>query len=182
MSRALLVSTPEAKSSVPEFSIRPMTVGDWDQVRPIYLEGIAGGNATFETEAPSWAKWDSCHLSVGRLVAESQGRIVGWAALSPISQRKCYAGVQEVSVYVAATAWRLGIGKSLLLAVVREAEGAGIWTLQGSVFPENTASLRMCEAAGFRLVGKRERIGRLNGIWRDTVLVERRSAVVGQAE
>jgi phosphinothricin acetyltransferase len=157
-----------------------MTPADWPQVQAIYREGIATGNATFETEVPPWESWDAGHLAVGRLVAREDERVIGWAALSPVSRRTCYAGVAEVSVYVAAAARGRGVGRTLLLAVIDASEKAGIWTLQGGTFPENEASLRLQRACGFRVVGRRERIGRLHGVWRDTVLTERRSALEGQ--
>jgi phosphinothricin acetyltransferase len=148
-------------------------------VRAIYGDGIAGGNATFETELPAWEAWDAAHHPFGRLVARSAEPVVGWAALSPVSRRRCYAGVAEVSVYVAAN-WRgRGVGRILLDAVIAEAERHGIWTLQGATFPENEASLRLQEACGFRQIGRRERVAQLHGVWRDTILTERRSTVVG---
>jgi len=160
-------------------SIEAMTPEDWEAVRTIYLEGIATGHATFETEAPSWEKWDAARLRVGRLVARVDQWVVGWAALSPVSSRPAYAGVAEISIYVASAARGLGVGKSLLQRLVEESEHAGIWTLQGSIFPENTASLALIRSCGFREVGRRERIGKRDGVWRDTILVERRSGVVG---
>ena len=159
--------------------IAAMTPADWEQVRAIYLEGIASGQATFEVEAPTWEHWDAVHHPFARLVARSGGRVAGWAALSPVSRRRCYAGVAEVSVYVAAGHRGRGVGRRLLLAVIAEAERHGVWTLQGSTFPENEASLRLQRACGFREVGRRERVARLRGVWRDTVLTERRSPVVG---
>ena len=161
--------------------IRQMQVGDWVRVRSIYVEGLATGDATFETEAPSWKTWDEGHLSVPRLVAvsETDGTVLGWAALSRVSPRAVYAGVGEVSVYVAANSRSLGIGQDLLEQLVVQSEHNGIWTLQASVFPENKASLAVHKICGFREVGIRQKIGRMNGIWRDTVLLERRSALVG---
>jgi phosphinothricin acetyltransferase len=156
-----------------------MTPADWDQVRAIYLEGIASGLATFETEAPSWETWDRSHHPFGRLVARHGGDVIGWAALQPVSRRPCYRGVAEVSVYVAEAHRRRGVGRSLLIAVIDESERAGIWTLQGSTFADNSASLELQRACGFREVGRRERIGQLRGIWNDTVLMERRSRRVG---
>jgi phosphinothricin acetyltransferase len=160
--------------------IDALTDADWEQARAIYLEGVATGQATFEVEAPTWEQWDAGHLPVARLAAWSDGRLVGWAALSPASRRKCYSGVAEVSVYVAAACRGCGVGKALLQALVAAAEANGIWTLQGHTFPENTASLRLQEACGFRVVGRRERIARHHGVWRDTVLTERRSPVAGR--
>jgi phosphinothricin acetyltransferase len=158
--------------------VDPLTPADWEQVRAIYLEGLAGGQATFETEAPAWEEWDAAHLPVCRLAARAGGRLAGWAALSPVSRRRCYAGVAEGSVYVAADQRGRGVGKALLQALVAASEAHGIWTLQGSTFAENAASLRLQAACGFRVVGRRERIARHHGVWRDTVLTERRSPVV----
>jgi phosphinothricin acetyltransferase len=156
-----------------------MSPGDWPQVEAIYREGIATGHATFETETPSWERWDARHLPVARLVVRAGDTISGWAALSPASSRKVYAGVAEVSVYVAHGVRRLGIGKLLLLTLVEHSEQNGIWTLQASIFPENAASIALHESCGFRIVGRRERIGQLHGQWRDTLLMERRSTVAG---
>ena len=156
-----------------------MTPADWETVRALYAEGILSGQATFEIDAPNWHEWDAAHHPFARLVARLAGRIVGWAALSPASRRACYAGVAEVSVYVAADHRGQGVGRQLLLAAIAESERRGIWTLQGATFAENEASLRLQRACGFREIGRRERIGRLRGIWRDTVLMERRSPVVG---
>lgn len=160
-------------------SIEPLRAADWPAVRDIYLEGIASGNATFETEAPSWEQWNKSHLSFARLVARDAGTVLGWAALSPVSGREAYSGVAEVSVYVGAASLGRGIGRLLLEALVRESESHGIWTLQAGIFPENTASIVLHERCGFREVGRRERIGKLKGRWRDTVLLERRSRTVG---
>ncbi|HET7759417.1 MAG TPA: GNAT family N-acetyltransferase [Gaiellaceae bacterium] len=159
-------------------TVRDLRPGDWSEVAHIYAQGIATGNATFETAVPSWEDWDDSHLRELRLVAEEDGQVVGWIALSPVSSRPCYAGVAEISVYVAESARGRGVGSGLLDALVDSAERDGIWTLQTSVFPENGASLALLRRFGFRVVGTRERIGRLHGIWRDTVLVERRSEVV----
>jgi phosphinothricin acetyltransferase len=161
------------------FSITPFTAADWEQVRAIYLEGIATGDATFETEAPTWEAWDAAHLPECRLAARDGERILGWAALSLVSRRKVYRGVAEASVYVAAASRGNGVGRALLEALIAESERLGIWTLQGATFPENVASLKLQQSCGFRIVGRRERIGCLNGKWRDTVLTERRSRVVG---
>jgi len=152
-----------------------MKAEDWPTVRAIYAEGIATRNATFETQVPEWDTWDAAHLARCRLVAREAGRVVGWAVLSPVSRRAVYAGVAEVSVYVAEAARGRGVGKTLLRALFAAAEDAGIWTLQGSIFPENRVSLALHQACGFRIVGRRERIGKLDGVWRDIVLVERRS-------
>jgi phosphinothricin acetyltransferase len=159
--------------------IRPMTPGDWPAVRAIYEEGIATGHATFESAAPSWETWDGGHLKTCRLAAVDGDRVIGWAALSPVSGRCVYAGVAEVSVYVGASARGLGLGRRLLEALVAESERHGIWTLQAGVFPENAASLAVHERSGFRIVGCRERLGQMNGVWRDVLLLERRSATIG---
>jgi len=161
------------------FVIESMTPADWPAVRAIYEEGIATGHATFETAAPEWAKWDAGHRPDCRLVARNNSEVLGWAALSPVSGRCVYAGVAEVSVYVAAAARGQGVGKSLLAALIDAAEQAGIWTLQAGIFPENTGSMALHRAGGFREVGRRERLGQMNGIWRDVALLERRSKVVG---
>jgi L-amino acid N-acyltransferase YncA len=158
--------------------VRDLRDDDWPAVRAIYEDGIRSGHATFETEPPTWERWDTGHRDV-RLVAERDGRVVGWAALSPVSSRCCYEGVGEVSVYVAEEARGAGLGRVLLDELVRRSEQAGYWTLNAGVFPENEASLRLHRACGFREVGIRERLGRLHGVWRDVVLLERRSAEVG---
>jgi len=152
---------------------------DWDQVRSIYREGIATGHATFETDAPPREKWDAAHLREARLVARDGDAVIGWAALSPVSSRCVYAGVAEVSVYVSAKARGRGIGRVLLLELIAASERQGIWTLQAGVFPENRASLELHRGCGFREVGRRERLGRLGGLWRDVILLERRSPTVG---
>jgi len=162
-----------------ETSIEPMRPVDWPRVREIYLEGIATGHATFEVDAPSWAQWDAAHLASARLVAR-HSEIVGWAALSPISQRCAYGGVAEVSVYVSALSRGAGVGQALLRALIEESERNGIWTLQAGIFPENSASIALHLALGFREVGRRERIGKLKGVWRDTILLERRSTTIGR--
>jgi L-amino acid N-acyltransferase YncA len=159
--------------------IDSLTAADWEQVRVIYLEGIATGQATFEVEAPTWEEWDAAHHAFARLAARVSGRMAGWAALSPVSRRRCYAGVAEASVYVAADRRGHGVGGQLLRALIAISEQYGIWTLQGATFAENEASLRLQRSCGFRELGRRERIAQLHGVWRDTVLTERRSAVVG---
>ncbi len=159
--------------------LRPLTPDDWPAVRAIYLEGIATGPATFQTEAPTWEAWDAGHVAGCRIVATAAGPVLGWAALSPVSSRVCYAGVAEVSIYVAAAERGKGVGRPLLAALVGESERAGFWTLQAGIFPENAASLALHQRCGFRIVGRRERIGQLHGRWRDVVLLERRSAAVG---
>jgi L-amino acid N-acyltransferase YncA len=155
-----------------------MRVSDWQQVRAIYLEGIRSGHSTFETEAPSWEKWDEGHLQFARLVMRDGETVLGWAALSPVSKRHVYRGVAEVTVYVSENAQGKRIGRALLEALIDASEKNGIWTLQASIFPENTTSVQLHLRCGFREVGRRERIAMLNGIWRDTLLFERRSAVI----
>ena len=152
---------------------------DWDAVRSIYIEGIATGNSTFEQTAPDWQTWDQGHLESCRLLARAGSEVLGWTALSPVSRRQVYAGVAEFSIYVAERARGWGIGAALLKALIEVSEREGIWTLQSGIFPENTASLELCRRFGFREVGTRERIGCMDGRWRDVVLLERRSAVAG---
>ena len=159
--------------------IEKMLPGHWKQVRAIYVEGIATGHATFETAAPEWECWDASHMRDGRLVALEGVRVEGFAALSPVSARKVYEGVAEVSVYVGAEFRGKGLGRALLEALIRESEAGGVWTLQAGIFPENEASVALHRACGFREVGRRERIGKHKGRWRDTVLLERRSKIVG---
>jgi L-amino acid N-acyltransferase YncA len=159
-------------------SIRDLRPDDWPAVRAIYGEGIRGGDATFEIEPPSWERWDGAHPEL-RLVAERDGSVVGFAAVSPASARHCYRGVGEVSVYVTAEARGAGLGRALLAALVAGSEEAGYWTLTAGVFPENEASLRLHKACGFREVGVRERVGETGGVWRDVIWLERRSALVG---
>ena len=156
-----------------------MNAADWEQVRAIFLQGIATGHTTFETDAPSWERWDAGHLQTSRLVARKGEKVVGWAALSPVSTRHAYRGVAELTVSVEAESRDLGIGRALLEALIEESERQGIWTLQAAIFPENTASVKLHLRCGFREVGRRERIGKLNGRWRDTLLFERRSKTVG---
>jgi len=158
--------------------IRDLRPEDWPQVAAAFADGIRTGNATFETDVPSWDRWDAAHLEL-RLVAELDGAVAGWAALSPVSDRCCYRGVAELSVYVAAHAQGRGVGRSLLDELIVRSEAAGVWTLQAGVFPENEASMALHLACGFRAVGVRERLGELNGVWRDVVMLERRSATVG---
>jgi L-amino acid N-acyltransferase YncA len=162
-----------------DFTIDEMKKEDWPVVRAIYQEGIDTGNATFDTGAPQWEEWDKSHLRNCRLVAKVQGQVVGWVALSPVSGRCCFEGVAEVSLYVKASARSKGVGKALLGEVIKQSEAAGIWTLQACSFRENTASLALQESCGFREVGCRERIGQINRVWRDVILMERRSNVVG---
>jgi L-amino acid N-acyltransferase YncA len=162
---------------------------DWPVVAAIYAEGIATGNATFETAPPTWERWDSSHLAGHRLVARAAsgngapggapGEVLAWAALAPVSDRCVYAGVAEDSIYVAGRAQGMGVGRRLLAALVEDAEAAGIWTVQTGIFPENGPSLALHRRCGFRVVGVRERLGQLNGRWRDVLLLERRSARIG---
>jgi len=163
----------------PHVVIESMRAEDWTDVRNIYEEGIATGQATFETSVPEWEQWDAGHLAICRLVARAGDDVVGWAALSPVSRRHVYRGVAEVSVYIAAQARGHGIGSRLLRAVIEASERAGIWTLQSSTFPENAASLALQQRHGFRIVGRRERIACHEGRWRDTLLLERRSTTAG---
>lgn len=156
-----------------------MQPSDWDEVREIYLQGITAGQATFETEAPSRESWDANHLACARLVARDDERVIGWAALSPVSARRAYAGVAEESVYVAFDRHGMGVGRQLLEALISESEQNGIWTLQAVMFPENLASVALHRGCGFSEVGRRDRISELNGVWRDTVLLERRSTRIG---
>jgi L-amino acid N-acyltransferase YncA len=159
--------------------LRPLLPDDWESVREIFLEGIASGHATFETEAPEWSKWNRAHVPTCRIVAEVNESIVGWAALSRVSARTVYRGVGEVSVYVAERARGMGVGEELLRKLIEESEYSEFWTLQASVFPENAASIAVHERCGFRIVGRRNRIGCLNGLWRDSLLLERRSSFIG---
>ena len=158
--------------------IDPLRRSDWPAVKAIYEEGIATGRATFETEAPTWEEWTADHLQEARLVAREDGEVVGWAALSPVSDRCCYRGVADLSVYVASRARGRGIGRALLEQLLEGADAAGFWTVQAGVMTENAASLALHQRCGFRVVGVRERIGRLEGEWKDVVLLERRSEVI----
>jgi phosphinothricin acetyltransferase len=153
-----------------EITIDAMTAGDWPAVQAIYQDGIASGDATFETETPPWEAWDAAHHRFARLAARDGAQLIGWAALSPVSRRQCYAGAAEVSVYVAAAARGRGIGRRLLQSIIRESERHGIWTLQGATFATNEASLRLQRSCGFREIGRRVRIAQLHGQWRDTVI------------
>lgn len=159
--------------------IDPMTPDDWPAVRDIYLEGIATRQATFETEAPSWDAWDASHFLFARLVARDDDQVVGWAALSPVSSRKAYAGVAEVGVYVADSHRGRALGRRLLEALIVDSEANGIWTLQAVMLAENARSVALHQRCGFRKVGRRERISKLDGEWRDTMLFERRSRQIG---
>jgi L-amino acid N-acyltransferase YncA len=159
--------------------IKPMQPADWPEVQKIYIEGLQTGFATFETQTPEWEHWNNSHLVVGRLVACLEGLVVGWAALSPVSSRMCYAGVAEVSIYVSPRARGQRVGWALMQALIKSAEEGGFWMLQSSIFVENAASLALHEKAGFRMVGRRERIAQREGTWHDTFLLERRSAKNG---
>lgn len=161
------------------FAIQPMLEEDGPSVIAIYREGIATGNATFETQAPAWETFTAGHLPHSRLVARDGTGLLGWAALSPVSGRCVYGGVAEVSVYIAESSRGRGIGRALLEELIRQSEKNGIWTLQAGIFPENLASIRLHKRYGFREVGRRERIGKLGDEWRDTLLLERRSKTVG---
>jgi L-amino acid N-acyltransferase YncA len=163
------VSDPRIEAMVPEH---------WPDVRAIYRQGIATRNATFDTEAPHWEWWDAQHLDHPRLVSVAGGRVVAWAALIPVSPREVYRGVAELSIYVADGMRGLGIGRALLAELITQSEAAGIWTLQAGTFPENEASVRLHRGCGFRVVGTHERIARLDGRWRDVVVLERRSPAI----
>lgn len=152
---------------------------NYPEVARIYLEGIATGNATFQDTAPDWKSWDESHLAACRIVAIEDNKYLGWAALTPVSGRCVYAGVAEISVYVAAKARRKGIGRLLLTELIKLSEHNDIWTLQASVFPENIPSIKLHEQCGFRVIGYREKIGKMKGVWRNNVLLERRSKIVG---
>lgn len=167
-----------------EYVINKMMPNDWEQVRRIYQEGIATGHATFETEAPDWEKWNMAHLLNCRLVVRDADKVIGWAALSPVSVRRVYSGVAEMSLYVSSSKHRQGVGSTLMAALIGDAEKSGVWTLQAGIFPENKASLALVKKHGFREVGRRERLGKmthgpLTGIWRNVILLERRSQSVG---
>ncbi|MET2985314.1 GNAT family N-acetyltransferase [Aureibaculum conchae] len=162
-----------------EIQLRAMSATDWANVVEIYKEGIATGNATFQQEVPNYMEWDNNHLKNCRIVAIFKNKIVGWAALSPVSSRCVYGGVAEVSVYVLSKFSGQKIGTKLLKKLISESEKNGIWTLQAGVFPENKGSIIIHERLGFRKVGYREKIGQQKGTWRDTVLLEKRSELVG---
>lgn len=159
--------------------IEKMKETDWEQIREIYIEGINTGNATFDTEAPEWREWDKKYLPMCRLVAREGDTVLGWPALLPTSSRAAYAGVAELSIYLRASAAGKGLGTSLMQALIEDSETNGFWTLQAGIFPENQTSIRLHKRAGFREIGVRKRVGKLNGVWRDVVMLERRSAVVG---
>ncbi len=162
------------------YTIETMLPSDWEQVRTIYLQGIATGLATFEQSAPDWPAWDAARLPAPRLVVRREdGSLAGWAALSPVSSRCVYGGVAEVSVYAAESQRGRGVGFALLNALIEQSEAAGLWTLQAGIFPENAASVALHHRCGFRTVGRREKLGQLDGQWRDVLLLERRSPIVG---
>jgi len=161
------------------YALRALEAADWEDVRRIYRQGIESGQATFETEVPPWERWDVAHLPFARLVLTVDEKVRGWAALSKVSAREVYSGVAEVSVYVATESQGHGFGRVLLEALIAESEAHGVWMLQASIFPENEASIALHRRRRFREVGRRERIARLHGVWRDTVLLERRSVVAG---
>ena len=165
-----------------EYIIDEMQPEDWEQVRQIYEEGLATGQASFEVDAPDWQQWDKAHHQHSRIVVRKQGRVVAWALLAPVSRRDCYAGVAEISLYVAPGQRGRGMGKHLLMALIESSERNGIWSLYGSTFPENTASIKVQLACGFRVVGRREKIACHHGVWRDTIITERRSKLVGIAD
>lgn len=163
-------------STLAGIALGPLRAEDWEEVAAIYAQGIATRNATFETEVPTFDRWDRAHLSEHRLVARIDDAIVGWAALAPVSDRCVYGGVAEDSVYVAADARGRGVGRALLSTLVERAEDAGIWTVQTGIFPENAVSVQLHLRCGFRVVGRRERLAQLDGVWRDVLFLERRSA------
>ncbi len=156
-----------------------MVKEDWEQVKQIYLEGIQTGNATFQQEVPTWEEWDHSHVKECRLVARANGVLLGWCALTPVSSRCVYNGVAEVSVYVGTNSKGAGVGSLLMEELIKTSEEQGFWTLQSGIFPENMASIHLHKKFGFREVGTRERIGKMNGVWRDNVFLERRSKIVG---
>jgi phosphinothricin acetyltransferase len=162
-----------------EIIFSPLLAEHWPAVKKIYEEGLKTGNATFQQSSPEWEEWDSSHVAHSRIIAVVDGEVAGWAALTPVSGRCVYAGVGEVSVYVAEKFRGKKIGQALLNELIKQSEANNIWTLQAGIFPENTGSIKIHEANGFRMVGYREKIGKMNGTWRDTVLMERRSRLTG---
>lgn len=161
------------------FIIRDMLAADWEAVAAIYAEGISTGYATFETTVPEYEAWDNAHMQTCRIVATRNAKILGWAALSPVSSRCVYGGVAEVSVYVANDSRGMGLGKLLLSQLIEKSESAGLWTIQSGIFPENEGSIELHKKVGFRYIGKRERVGKLDGEWKDNVLFEKRSTKIG---
>jgi phosphinothricin acetyltransferase len=168
---------PSDRAPEPATPVEELRAEHWPAVERIYAEGLATGNASFETETPTWEGFQAAHLPGHLLVALDVDAVVGWAVLSPVSDRCAYQGVAEDSVYVAEAARGGGVGRALLTQLTRRAESAGIWTLQAGMFPENTASIALHHACGFRIVGLRERLGKLNGTWRDVLLLERRGSI-----
>jgi phosphinothricin acetyltransferase len=162
-----------------EVILRTMMASDWEDVAAIYEEGIATGFATFEINVPKYAVWNEAHMQTCRIIATHNEKIVGWAALSPVSSRCVYGGVAEVSVYIKKDSRGIGVGKLLLESLIKESESAGLWTLQSGIFPENEGSIKLHKKVGFRFIGKRERVGKLNGVWKDNVLFEKRSTTIG---
>lgn len=159
--------------------IRDMKASDWEAVAAIYAEGIATGFATFETTVPEYDTWDSAHMQTCRFIAADGEKILGWAALSPVSSRCVYGGVAEVSVYVGIESRGMGVGKLLMQSLITASESIGLWTLQSGVFPENEGSIELHKKVGFRYIGRRERVGKLLGEWKDNVLFEKRSTTIG---
>jgi L-amino acid N-acyltransferase YncA len=162
-----------------QVKIQQMIKEDWEAVHEIYVEWIHTGNATFDTEPPTWEEWDKGHVKTCRLVAQLGEQVVGWAALSQSTHKKAYRGVAEISIYVSKASSGMGVGTKILEEMVKVSEKAGFWTLQALIFPENTASIKLHLRFGFDIVGTRKRVGQLNGVWRDVVLLERRSTLVG---
>lgn len=160
-------------------NVREMSPHDWESVSKIYQEGIDTGIATFEQQIPTYEHWDKAHIQSCRLVAEENGILLGWAALSPVSSRCVYGGVGEVSIYVGNKSRGKGVGKALMKKLIDESEKAGFWTIQSGIFPENKGSIRLHEQMGFRFIGKRERVGKIQGVWKDNLLFEKRSNQVG---
>ncbi|WP_087974399.1 GNAT family N-acetyltransferase [Oceanobacillus rekensis] len=162
-----------------EYQISKMEEKDWEQVRDIFIQGIQTGNATFDTDAPSWEEWDRGHIHACRLVVSNGEKLLGWAALSQVSSRRAFAGIAELSIYLSVDSVGKGIGSKLIQAVIESSEAAGFWTLQSGIFPENTASIHLHKKVGFREIGVRKQLGKMNGRWRDVVMMERRSEIVG---
>lgn len=161
-------------------TISTMLPQHWEAVKAIYEQGIATGNATFQTTAPSYQSWDDAHIKTCRLIATLNNETVGWAALSAVSSRCVYEGVAEVSVYVATNARGKNVGSMLLQELITQSEQNNFWTLQSGIFPENKASIALHEKHGFRVLGYREKIGKMGNLWRDTIIMERRSKTVGK--
>lgn len=162
-----------------EIIIEDLLPSDWEAVKNIFIQGIQTGNATFQLEAPTWEEWDSGHTQNCRYVARLNDQVVGWIALSPISSREAFSGVAEVSVYLDGSITGKGIGSKLLQYMIKESEKYGYWTLQSMIFPENASSIYLHKKYGFEEIGTRKRMGKLHGVWRDVVLLERRSLIVG---